>query len=87
MTPAPMLTGTRVILRAPRESDKADRLACPRSAEAVRMYGGDYFVQEGVARETRLVAGHWHNDVIMRLLENEYRAVSSDWNLPPPEEN
>lgn len=39
---APTIFGSRVILRAPRESDKADRLSCPRSAEAVRMYGGDF---------------------------------------------
>jgi [ribosomal protein S5]-alanine N-acetyltransferase len=186
MTPSPMLTGAHVILRAPREGDKADRLACPRSAEAVHMYGGDYrnlkpvtieeveewyewhssdplrwmieaegrcignarltildgdnrraryaiglfdtttwnrghgteatrlvlryafeklhlhrvdlvvleynhraiacykkcgFVQEGVARETTLVAGHWHNDVIMSILEDEYRALAPGRNL------
>jgi RimJ/RimL family protein N-acetyltransferase len=177
----------RVTLRTPRASDKADRLACPRSAEAVRMYGGDYrnlnpvtteeverwyewhssdplrwmieaegrcignarltildeenrraryaiglfdttvwnrgygteatrlvlryafeqlhlhrvdlvvleynhraiacyqkcgFVQEGVIRESALVADEWHNDVILSILEHEYRELSPGWNLP-----
>src|ERR671937_494363 len=37
----PLLIGDRVILRAPRESDKADRLAAGRNPELVRLYGGD----------------------------------------------
>lgn len=187
MSETPTLFGTRVTLRAPRETDKADRLACPRNAEAVRMYGGDYrnlqpvtveeverwyewhsreplrwmlevdgrcignarlslldeenrharyaigifdatawnqgygteatrlvlryaferlslhrvdlvvlqynhraitcyikcgFVQEGVARESALVAGEWHSDITMSILEDEYRALSASWNLP-----
>jgi ribosomal-protein-alanine N-acetyltransferase len=186
MAGAPTLVGPRVTLRAARESDKADRLACPRNAEAVRMYGGDYrnlqpvtpeeverwyqrhssstrcwvvevdgrcvgnarldqldeanrsaryaaglfdptlwgrghgteltrlilrhafedmglhrvdlvvleynrravacymkcgFVQEGVLRESAFVAGEWHSDLQMSILEHEYRAASGDWDL------
>jgi RimJ/RimL family protein N-acetyltransferase len=189
---APTITGKHVILRAPRDSDKADRLLCPRSAEAVRMYGGDFrslkpvtveevehwyewhsshplrwmvkaegrcignarlnilneharharyaigffgptawghgygteatrlvlrhafhslglhrvdlvvleynhraiacyrkcgFVQEGVARDSALVAGEWHNDVMMSILEDEYRALLPSWDLPPLHED
>lgn len=36
------LAGPRVLLRRPRETDKADRLACGRSEEYVRMVGGDH---------------------------------------------
>lgn len=38
---SPTLLGDRVVVRAPRESDKADRLAIGRHAEFVRMVGGD----------------------------------------------
>jgi|GEM_PF-4076091 len=38
----PTLVGTSVILRAPRETDRSDRMACGRDPETVRMCGGDY---------------------------------------------
>ncbi|MCA1063754.1 GNAT family protein [Rossellomorea sp. AcN35-11] len=38
---APTITGERVILRKPRDSDIIDRYKCGRSKELVRMYGGD----------------------------------------------
>jgi [ribosomal protein S5]-alanine N-acetyltransferase len=37
----PELHGQRVLLRRVRPGDEADRLACGRDADAVRMYGGD----------------------------------------------
>ena len=37
----PILKGTRLILRPPQESDKADRLACGRDPEFRRMVGGN----------------------------------------------
>ena len=41
MDSVPILKGTRIILRPPRDSDIDDRLSCGRHAEIVRMYGGD----------------------------------------------
>lgn len=184
LTRAPILAGQRITLRAARESDMADRLAHPRNAEAVRMYGGDYrdlsplseeeverwyqhhsktplswvveaesrcigsarldlldegsrnaryavglfdpatwghglgteitrlvlrhafavlnlhrvdlvvleynlraiacfkkcgFVQEGVLRESALVAGQWFSDHQMSILEQDYRALAASW--------
>jgi ribosomal-protein-alanine N-acetyltransferase len=181
---SPTLVGQEVTLRPARESDKTARLACPRSAEAIRMYGGDYrhvepvtaeeverwflhyssspqswvvevegrcignaqlerlseanrsaryaaglfdastwgsgygteltrlvlkhafedlhlhrvdllvleynlraiacykkcgFAQEGVLRDSALVAGEWHSDLQMSVLEHEYRAASRNW--------
>ena len=40
-TSAPVLVGRGVVLRPPRESDKADRLAIGRHAEYVRLDGGN----------------------------------------------
>lgn len=37
---APVLRGIRVVLRPARPRDKAERLACGRDPEAVRMFGG-----------------------------------------------
>ena len=36
-----ILTGSQVVLRPPRETDKGDRLACGRDAEFRKMVGGD----------------------------------------------
>ncbi|MCQ6563879.1 hypothetical protein [Paenibacillus mendelii] len=41
MNESPTIYGNRIILRKPIEQDKYDRLACGKSKEAVRMYGGD----------------------------------------------
>jgi hypothetical protein len=29
-------------------------------------------VQEGIERESAWIDGHWHNDLIMSILEHEY---------------
>lgn len=41
---------------------------------AIRAYEKCGFVREGVERETALVDGEWHGDVIMSILEHEFRA-------------
>jgi len=41
MNESPTMYGKNIILRKPREQDKYDRLACGRTKELVRMYGGD----------------------------------------------
>lgn len=40
---------------------------------AIAAYRRSGFVIEGVERESVLVAGEWHSDVIMSILEHEYR--------------
>jgi len=57
---APVLKGQRATLRPPREGDKRDRLACGRSPELVRMYGGDY---RSVAPLTSEEVERWHEQV------------------------
>jgi RimJ/RimL family protein N-acetyltransferase len=41
---------------------------------AIRCYEKCGFVREGVERESALVDGVWHDDVLMGILESEYRA-------------
>ena len=41
---------------------------------AISSYAKVGFSEEGVERETCLVNGSWHGDLIMRILESEYRA-------------
>jgi RimJ/RimL family protein N-acetyltransferase len=44
------------------------------NTRAIRAYEKCGFVREGIERETALVDGAWHGDVIMSLLEDGYRA-------------
>lgn len=46
---------------------------------AIACYEKCGFVREGVEREGALVAGEWHGDVMMSILEAEYRAASREW--------
>jgi RimJ/RimL family protein N-acetyltransferase len=41
---------------------------------AIRAYTKVGFVQEGIEREGAWIAGQWESDVMMSILENEYRA-------------
>jgi RimJ/RimL family protein N-acetyltransferase len=45
------------------------------NARAIRAYEKCGFVQEGVERESALVDGRWYNDVMMGILDSEYRAT------------
>ena len=81
---------TRLVLRYAFEKlhlHRVDLVVLEYNHRAIAFYKKCGFVQEGVARETTLVAGHWHNDVIMSILEDEYRALVPGWNLPPAEDN
>ena len=49
---------------------------------AIACYKKCGFVQECVLRETAFVDGVWHDDILMSILEDEYRAISSRWKLP-----
>ena len=44
------------------------------NVRAIRAYEKCGFVREGVERESALVDGAWHGDVIMGILEHEYRS-------------
>ena len=73
---APELRGQRVLLRPPRESDKRDRLACGRNAEAVRMFGGD---ERNIAPLTAGEVERWYEraagDPLHWMIEFEGRCV------------
>src|SRR4051812_1516710 len=44
------------------------------NTRAIRCYEKCGFIREGVERESALVNGLWHSDVIMGILENEHRS-------------
>lgn len=46
---------------------------------AIAVYEKCGFVREGVERESALVAGEWQSDVVMSILEQEYRALAPAW--------
>ncbi|MBI2942195.1 MAG: GNAT family N-acetyltransferase [Chloroflexi bacterium] len=44
------------------------------NTRAIRCYEKCAFAREGIERESALVGGVWHDDVVMSILEQEYRA-------------
>ena len=46
---------------------------------AIACYAKCGFVREGIEREGALIAGEWHSDVMMSILEHEYRALAPRW--------
>jgi [ribosomal protein S5]-alanine N-acetyltransferase len=44
------------------------------NTRAIRCYEKCGFTREGLERESALVNGRWHSDVIMGILEDEYRS-------------
>ena len=46
---------------------------------AIACYLKRGFVQEGVEREGAWIGGEWQTDVMMSILENEYRAAAAIW--------
>lgn len=65
MNESPTIYGNRIILRKPIEQDKYDRLACGKSKEAVRMYGGDTRTLKPFTMED---AEAFYQDMISRKL-------------------
>ena len=53
---------------------RIDLLVIEYNARAIRAYEKSGFVREGVARENALVDGVRYDDVVMSILEREYRA-------------
>lgn len=49
------------------------------NTRAIACYRKCGFVEEGRERETVLVEDRWQDDVIMSLLEDEYRALAPAW--------
>lgn len=44
------------------------------NARAIRAYEKCGFVREGIERESACIDGAWHSDIIISMLEDEYRA-------------
>jgi len=77
---------TRIVLRYAFDVlhlHRVDLVVLEYNHRAIACYKKCGFVQEGVARETTVVVNQWHNDVLMSILEGEYRTLSPGWNLPP----
>lgn len=48
---------------------------------AIAAYRKCGFSQEGVERESAWIDGKWFDDVMMSILEDEYRALAPGWGL------
>ena len=48
---------------------------------AIAAYRKCGFRPEGVERESAWIDGKWYNDIMMSILEHEYRALMPDWGL------
>jgi RimJ/RimL family protein N-acetyltransferase len=49
------------------------------NVRALRCYEKCGFVREGVERESAFFDGAWVDDVVMSILEHEYRALAATW--------
>jgi RimJ/RimL family protein N-acetyltransferase len=49
------------------------------NVRALRCYEKCGFVREGIGRESALVGGAWVDDVMMSILEREYRVIPPTW--------
>lgn len=49
------------------------------NARAITCYKKCGFIEEGVERDSALVADKWESDVMMSILEAEYRAAAIHW--------
>lgn len=65
---------------------RVDLVVLEYNHRAIACYRKCGFVQEGIARDSALVAGEWHSDVTMSILEDEYRALLPSWDLSPLKE-
>jgi RimJ/RimL family protein N-acetyltransferase len=54
------------------------------NARAIRAYEKCGFVREGVERESAFVAGEWHDDVMMAVLDRDFRALCARVGSPMP---
>jgi GNAT superfamily N-acetyltransferase len=78
-------TGTsaiRILLRHAFDSlhlHRVDLRVLSFNVRALRCYEKCGFVREGIGRESALVDGAWVDDVMMSILEHEYRALAPTW--------
>jgi ribosomal-protein-alanine N-acetyltransferase len=73
---------TRLILKYAFDSlclHRIDLRVLSFNQRAIACYEKCGFVREGVEREGALIGGEWQSDVLMSILEAEYRAVSETW--------
>jgi RimJ/RimL family protein N-acetyltransferase len=75
---------TRLILRHAFEDmrlHRVDLIVLDYNLRAIACYKKCGLVEEGVLRESALVAGAWQSDLQMSILEHEYRDISTGWDL------
>ena len=73
---------TRLVLRYAFDTLKLHRVdlrVLSYNHRAIACYENCGFVREGAEREEALLAGEYHTDVMMSILEHEYREVSKEW--------
>lgn len=58
---------------------RVDLRVLEHNQRAIACYERCGFVHEGIERESALIAGRWHSDVFMSILEEEYRRVGKGW--------
>jgi [ribosomal protein S5]-alanine N-acetyltransferase len=76
---------TRLVLRHAFERLALHRLdlrVLEYNHRAIACYQKCGFIREGVERETLLVDGTWHSNVMMSILEHEYRSARLAWGIP-----
>jgi RimJ/RimL family protein N-acetyltransferase len=76
---------TRLVLRHAFETlrlHRVDLRVLQSNGRAIRCYEKCGFVREGLERDSVLVDGAWDSDVIMSILEDEYRHAALLWDVP-----
>lgn len=56
---------------------RVDLRVLTQNTRAIACYAKCGFVREGIEREGAFIAGEWQSDVMMSILEHEYRALQS----------
>src|SRR5262245_60608992 len=72
---------TRLVLRCAFEEigfHRIRRRVLAFNHRAIACYRKCGFVQEGLERDSSLIGGEWHSDVMMSILEQEYRKQQAD---------
>ena len=75
---------TRLVLRHAFETlglHRVDLRVLASNARAIRCYEKCGFLREGVERESVFIDGTWFSDLMMSILEDEYRRVVHLWDI------
>ena len=75
---------TRLVLRHAFETlrlHRVDLRVLASNGRAIRCYEKCGFLREGLERDTVLIDGEWDSDVMMSILEDEYRRVVLLWDV------